>query len=209
MTLLLILVYTLTLVNLALTERVKRYIYLLSLQGALLFGIAYFHLRHIDWYQLLFIMLETLVVKTILIPVFLNRIRKKNNLHRLRESHVPIFFSVIIVGACIMGSFMLSHFMHEDHVQAKFFSVGIASILTGLFFVIAHRSVFNHLVGYLVFENGIFLLSLAAGAEMPMLINTAILLDVVVGILALGMFLNRMKDYFHEMGSQNLSNLKD
>jgi len=72
-----------------------------------------------------------------------------------------------------------------------------------------HKNIFSHLVGYLIIENGIFLLSLSVGNTMPIMVNLAILLDVFMGILILGIFINRVGDTFNSIEIDNLSKLKD
>jgi hydrogenase-4 component E len=104
---------------------------------------------------------------------------------------------------------VISAYLHDSHIQSKFFAVAISTILTGFLLIIFHKNVFTHLVGYLVMENGIFILSLAVGNEMPMMINAAILLDIFIGILVLGLFLNRVGDAFKGTETEFLSQLKD
>jgi hydrogenase-4 component E len=81
--------------------------------------------------------------------------------------------------------------------------------LFGIYFIIIHKNIFSHVVGYLIIENGIFLLSLAVGSEMPMMVNLAILLDVLMGVLVLGVFINRIGDTFESTRIDQLSRLKD
>jgi hydrogenase-4 membrane subunit HyfE len=62
----------------------------------------------------------------------------------------------------------------DADLQAKYFTAAISSILIGLFIAINNRDLVTHLISYLIIENGIFLLSLALGAAMPMFANAAI-----------------------------------
>ena len=78
-----------------------------------------------------------------------------------------------------------------------------------MYFIISHRNVFTHLIGYLVIQNGIFMMSLSVGVEMPMLINNAILLDLFISVLVLGIFINRVGDTFQNLTVDGLSQLKD
>ena len=93
--------------------------------------------------------------------------------------------------------------------QVKYFTAAISSIMVGLFIAINNRDLVTHLISYLVIENGIFLLSLALGGEMPMFVNSAILLDIFTSVLIMGMFFNKMKDYFQNLDAGELSQLKD
>lgn len=204
-----IILFAVSLIYLALAERVARFITLLVIQGVLLAGIAYWHLKHIDVNHLAFILLETLAVKSMGIPLFLNYLRKRNRLNRLNESKVPTFVSIMIISAALVFGFVLSNFLHDTHIETIFFAVAISSVIAGIYFIISHRNVFTHLIGYLVIQNGIFLMSLSVGAEMPMLINNAILLDLFISVLVLGIFINKVGDTFQNLTVDGLSQLKD
>ncbi len=209
MAFLLIILFELSLLYLAFTERVKRFLFILMAQGLLLFGIAYLHLKQVDTLEFTFILTETIIIKGLLVPIFLNRLRKKNNLERLAHSKLPSFVSILAVSAAIAFGFLLGERMHDNDLQSKFFSASIAAIITGIYFVIIHRNILTHLIGYLIMQNGVFLLSLAVGNEFPLIVNTAILLDIFVGVLVLGIFVNRIGDRFQQMHIDELAQLKD
>lgn len=209
----LIVVFIITLIYLSKVEMVKSYFMLMGVQGAILFGLAYFELKEIDLLHLLLILLETLVFKAIFVPLFLQRITK-NQIHRHHNGPTKGYYSVLITAIIIIGCFMISYVIHDeltadaDH-QIKYFTAAISSIFVGLFIAINNRDLVTHLISYLVIENGIFLLSLALGSEMPMFVNSAILLDIFTSVLIMGIFFNKMKDYFRNTDSNQLSKLKD
>lgn len=209
MTYFFIILYAITLIYFALSERVKKFIWLLAIQGAILFGIVFFSLYEIEIYDFIFILLETIIVKSIIIPRFLNRVRKHNHLKREHDTAVPVFYSIIIVVLCLIVSFMLSSHLNNNQIQTKYFTVAFASVLFGIYFIIIHKNIFSHVVGYLIIENGIFLLSLAVGSVMPVMVNLAILLDVLMGVLVLGIFINHIGDTFKSIEIDQLSKLKD
>jgi hydrogenase-4 component E len=204
-----IILFAISLIYLAMAERVVRFLTLLVVEGILLAGIAYWHLKQIDAVHLSFILLETLIVKSIGIPLFLNYIRKRNKLNKLNESKVPTFISILITSAGLVFGFVLSNFLRDSHIETIFFAVAISTVIAGMYFIISHRNVFTHLIGYLVIQNGIFMMSLSVGVEMPMLINNAILLDLFISVLVLGIFINRVGDTFQNLTVDGLSQLKD
>jgi hydrogenase-4 component E len=65
------------------------------------------------------------------------------------------------------------------------------------------------MVGFLVLENAVFLFSIAAGTEMPILINTGILIDLVITTLILSVFLTKINEHNQSMESDKLTQLKD
>lgn len=204
-----IVLFAITLIYLAIAERVVRFLTLLIIQGILLAGIAYWNIKQIDVIYLSFILLETLIVKSIGIPLFLNYIRKRNRLSKLHESKVPTFVSILIISASLVFGFVVSNFLRDPHIETIFFALAISTVIAGIYFIISHRNVFTHLIGYLVMQNGIFLMSLSVGVEMPMLINNAILLDLFISVLVLGIFINRVSDTFQNLTVDGLSQLKD
>lgn len=209
MVIVLIVLFAATLVYFFLSERVSNFIWLLSVQGALLFGIAFNNLIHIQTLGLIVILLETLIVKAIVIPWFLNRLRHKNQLKRVHESKVPVFYSLIIISAVLIGCFLMSYTIDNEVIQLRFFTVALATVIGGMYFIIIHKNIFSHLVGFLIIENGAFLLSLAVGGDMPFLVSLAVLLDVLIAVLVIGVFMNKVKDTFDTISASNLSQLKD
>ena len=208
----LVIVFIVSLIYISKVEMVKSYFSLMAVQGVLLFGLAYFELKEGGMVQLLFILVETLVFKALFVPLFLRRITK-NKIHRHNSGPVKGYYSVLIATVIVVVSFLIGYLLHgelkTDDLQVKYFTSAIASIFVGLFIAINNRDLITHLISYLVIENGIFLLSLALGAEMPMFVNAAILLDIFTSVLVMGVFFNRLKDYFQNMDTRQLSQLKD
>jgi len=209
MTYLFIILYATTLIYFALSERVKKFVWLLSIQGFLLFGVVFFSLHTIEIFDFLFILIETILVKSLIVPLFLNKVRKHNHLKREHEPSVPVFYSIIVVVITLILSFIISSHLNSNQIHTKYFTVAFASIMFGIYFIIIHKNIFSHVVGYLIIENGIFLLSLAVGSVMPMMVNLAILLDVLMGVLVLGVFINHIGDTFKSIEIDQLSKLKD
>jgi len=209
----LVIIFIVSLIYISKVEMVKSYFSLMGLQGVLLFGLAYLELKEAGIVQLLFILVETLVFKALFVPLFLRRITK-NKIHRHNSAPIKGYYSVLIATVIVVISFLIGYLLHgelktDGDLQVKYFTSAIASIFVGLFIAINNRDLVTHLISYLVIENGIFLLSLALGAEMPMFVNAAILLDIFTSVLVMGVFFNKLKDYFQNMDASQLSQLKD
>jgi hydrogenase-4 component E len=87
--------------------------------------------------------------------------------------------------------------------------VAVSALFTGLYIIITRKKIITHVMGFLVIENGVFILSLAVGSEMPMLVNTGILLDIFVSVLLLGVFANKIGEIMQDHDVNKLKNLKD
>jgi len=205
----LLVIFAISLLYMGIANRLTTYINILALQGILLFGVSLIELIQINTINLIFILFETIVFKTIVIPIFLKNVIKKNNIVREAEPFLTDFMSIVIITSIIFGSFILSNVIDVVHLRKMFFIVALSALFTGLFIIISRKKVVTHIMGYLVIENGVFILSLSAGNKMPMLVNTGITLDIFVSILVLGVFVNRIGNTFEEMNVDNLTNLKD
>ena len=205
----LLITFAISLIYMGIANRLSTCINILAMQVIILFGVSLIELIQINTINLIFILFETIVFKTIAIPIFLNNVIKKNNIVREAEPFVPDFASIVIITCILLGSFILSNIIDVAHVRKMFFIVAISALFTGLFIIISRKKVVTHIMGYLVIENGVFILSLSAGSTMPMLVNTGITLDIFVSVLVLCVFVNRIGNTFEEMNVDNLTNLKD
>ncbi|MEI6124833.1 MAG: NADH-quinone oxidoreductase subunit K [Bacteroidota bacterium] len=202
-------VFSFTLLFIGIANRLNTFIRMLALQGLLLFGITFLKLTEISWFNLSMILLETIVFKAVAIPWFLSYILHKNKIVRETEPFVSYFWSLIIITGFIIMSYVISGYLGLDKNTKADFTVAFASLLTGIYIIITRKKIITHMMGYMILENGVFLLSLTIGAHQPMLVNMGILLDIFVSVLVLGLFLNRIGNTFEEMSIDNLSNLKD
>src|SRR5665647_1629806 len=205
----LLVIFAISLLYIGIANRLSTCINILALQGILLFGVSLIELIQINTINLIFILFETIVFKTIVIPIFLKNVIKKNNIMRETEPFLTYFMSIVIITSIIFGSFILSNVIDVVHFRKMFFIVALSALFTGLFIIVSRKKVVTHIMGYMVIENGVFILSLSAGNKMPMLVNTGITLDIFVSILLLGVFVNRIGNTFEEMNVDNLTNLKD
>lgn len=209
MTNILLIAFSISLIYVGMANRLYTYISAIAFQGIVLFGVAFIELIEINIVNLVFVLLETIVFKTVLIPVFLNYVINRNKITREAEPFLSNFVSVVIITGIILGSFLLSNTIHDTHLKKVFFVVALSALFTGLYIIITRRKIITHVMGFLIIENGVFILSLAVGNEMPMLVNVGILLDIFVSVLLLGIFANKIGDVIKEQDVSQLRNLKD
>jgi hydrogenase-4 component E len=202
-------VFTITLLYLGIAHRLLTYIKILAIQGLLLFGIAFIELIEINAINLAFVLLETIVFKTIAIPLFLNYVMKRNNITRDAEPYLPNFVSLIIITLIVIVTFILSNAIADAAISKIYFVVALSTLFTGLYIIVTRNKIITHVMGYIVIENGVFILSLAVGNEMPMLVNMGILLDIFASVFLLGIFVNRIGDVLKDVDVDQLRSLKD
>lgn len=205
----LLIIFLISLFYLAIANRMTTYISVLALQGVLLFFVAFMELKDINTLNLVLILLETIIFKSVAVPIFLKYVLKRNHITREAEPYLPNFVSLIITTVIVITTIILSNTMEESRLDKMFFVVALSTLFTGLYFIASRRKIITHVMGYLVIENGVFVLSLAVGNEMPMLVNLGIMLDIFASVLILGIFLNKIGDVFKDIDVNQLTNLKD
>ncbi|MDD4637818.1 MAG: hypothetical protein PHI48_03870 [Bacteroidales bacterium] len=205
----LLIIFLISLFYLSIANRMSTYVNVLAFQGILLFFVAFMELKNINTLNLILILLETIIFKSLAVPLFLNYVLKRNHITREAEPFVPNFLSLIITTVIVIVTILLSDLMKEGSFDKMFFVVALSTLFTGLYFIASRRKIITHVMGYLIIENGVFILSLAVGSEMPMLVNLGIMLDIFASVLILGIFLNKIGDVFKDIDVDQLSNLKD
>ena len=204
----LIILYVLSLIYLSMADRFRSHTMILALQGLLLFGIAMARMHAFHSVEMGFIVVETLVFKAIVIPIILMHVIRKTQINRITSSSTQ-FGSLVMSIAALIASCTITYYMHNSNADTISFGVALYALLSGLILIVMRKRVFAHLVGFLVIENGVFLFSMAIGVELPMLINLAIMLDILISILVLGMFLQRMDNDMNTDESDALTSIKD
>ena len=194
----LIILFGLTMLYMAATSRLMAHIRILVLQGILLFLICYFGMEHADVLTILFLTFETLIVKAIVIPMFLNKVVKQTHEYRDMEANIPHFYCLVISSVILFAGFLISDFR-----------VSIAVIIISLILITIKHKILTNVIEFITMENGIFLLSLSVAKEMPVIVNLGVLLDVFIAVFILGLLVNRINKEFDGLEVTQLSDLKD
>jgi len=209
MTDILLIALAMTLLYMSIANRLHTYLRILVFQGFLLFGVTFLTLSHINTLNLILIMLETVFFKALAVPWFINYIIKHNGISRETEPYLPYFVSLIIVTLIIVTTIILSSSIQDENLDKTYFVVALSTLFTGLYLIVSRKKIITHVIGYLVIENGVFILSLAVGNEMPMLVNLGIMLDIFASVLILGVFFYKIGDVIKDPDVNILRNLKD
>ena len=141
--------------------------------------------------------------------MFLRYVLEKNKITREAEPYLPNFISLIVITLIIVITFLLANTITDVHLKKIYFVVALSALFSGLYIIATRKKIITHVMGYLVIENGVFILSLAVGNEMPMLVNLGIMLDIFVSVFLLGIFVNKVGDVLKDVDVDQLRNLKD
>lgn len=209
MTPILPLLFIITLIYFAIANRLMTYVGILTVQGLIICAAALMSLHQMTLANLATIIIETLVVKALLMPFFIRRVILANKITREAEPSVSNFVSLIFCTAAVVASYLISLNVSSPTLNRSFFVAAMAAILCGLYFIATRRKVITHVICYVLIENGAFILSLAVGNEMPALVNMGVVLDVLVSVFLLVIFINKVGDVTSEGDVTRLNQLKD
>lgn len=207
----LIILFGLSMLFIATTSRFIGHIRMLIAQGILLFLICLCNFDHHHILSFVFLTVETLVVKAIVIPAFLFKVVKKTNTTRDMGANIQHFYCLVIASLILLTCFLVSHYLISSSkiVAPIYFGVSVATIIISLWLITIKHKIISNVIEFITMENGIFLLSLSVAKEMPMLVNIGVLLDVFIAIYILGLFVNVINKEFHDLEVSHLSDLKD
>ena len=196
-----------TLLRISISGRLELYIRMLSIQGLLLFALVFFTVSHESYVTLAVAIIETLLLKAIFVPFYLNKVIRENNIKRETEPYVPHIFSLFMVSLGIGLSLAAAFYMKKEIPEIKIVLLGsgIAMILCGMFVILSRKKIITHVMGYCVLENGIFLLSLSAAKELPVIVSLGVALDAFIWVLLAGILVKIIRT---EMQSQSIDELK-
>jgi hydrogenase-4 component E len=209
MLILLYVLFGISLVYIATTEKFKHYIQVYTIQGVLLFGMAVIELMNFSFINLLFILAETIVFKSIVVPYLLRKIIQRTGIHNVHKKSLHGNYTVMLMLAILGISLVLAHVLAIPYVNEVYMVIAYFTLFTGLLLISVRKLLFGHLVGFLIIENAVFLFSIAIGNDYPMLVNTGILLDIFVAVLIMSLFLTRIGHKTGGFEAESLSKLKD
>ncbi len=208
---LIIILFGLSLLYISAISRLEGYIKALAFQGFLLTILVLNSFGHLNPWNFAFLILETLGFKAIIIPQFLMRTIRENEISRETEPYISHFYSLLFTSLIFALGFFLAYWARE-HVAGLghlHFGISISTIVFGLFIILTRKKLITHTMGFMIVENGIFLLSLSKVHEMPMIVNTGVLLDIFLVVLLLGIFINKIESTIENPDVDRLTYLKD
>lgn len=192
-------------------SRIESYVKTLAFQGLILFLLVILDINEINWLNIAFLAVETLIIKGFIIPFFLLRVIRKNEIGREVEPYISQFYSMLIASGIFILGFVVAYWSAKigSGVKPLYFGVSIVLIVASLFLIVNRKRIITHILCYMILENGIFLLSLSVANEMPLLVNLGVLLDLFVGIYLFVIFFNKIQEMFDGNHIDILTELKD
>lgn len=192
------------------TSRLRAVIGASALQGVVL-GVLAVTAHGVLSVEVVLIAITAVGVKGLLIPRLLHKAMRDAAIHREVEPLIGFTTSLLLgaAGTALAVIFAHSLPLAPGERPTLLLPSSFATVFTGFLILTTRRKAISQVVGYLVLENGIFIMGLALLQAMPFLVEVGVLLDLFVAIFVMGIILNHISREFGSLDVANLRSLKE
>ena len=164
------------------------------------------HQPHLYWSAGL-----TLVLKVMLLPWLLRRLIRQLDVKWDVEGLINIPTTMLIGIVLVVFSFNLALPISQlaSTVTRATLGIAMASVMLSCLMMITRRKAIPQVVGFLAMENGLFFAATSATYGMPMVVELGIALDVLVGMLILGVFFFQIREQFDSLDLKHMEKLRE
>jgi hydrogenase-4 component E len=155
--------------------------------------------------------LLTLALKVIALPWILHRLIRRLNVKWDYETLINIPTTMLIGIVLVILAFNLALPITQlaGTVNKATLGIALACVLLSFLMMITRSKAVPQVIGFLSMENGLFFAATGAVYGMPMVIEFGIALDVLVGMLILGVFFFQIRERFDSLDTRHLEKLKE
>ncbi len=153
----------------------------------------------------------TLVLKVILIPWMLHRMIRKLNVRWDVETLINIPTTMLVGIALVIFAFSLALPISRlsDSIAGGSLGIALACVFLSFMMMITRSKAVPQVIGFLSMENGLIFAATTVTNGMPMIVEFGVALDVLVGVLILGVFMFQIREKFDSLDIHNLEALKE
>ncbi len=192
-------------------RRIVALINLFALQGLALVGstatVAWATgQRHLYWSAGI-----TFALKVVLLPWLLHRLIRRLNVKWDVETLINIPTMMLVGIVLVVFAFNLALPISEfsQSIARGALGIALACVLMSFLMMITRSKAVPQVIGFLAMENGLFFAATSATYGMPMVVELGIALDVLVGMIILGVFMFQIREQFDSLDIHHLEKLKE
>ena len=192
-------------------RRVLTLINLFMLQGLMLFISTLVvalttHQNHLLWSAGL-----TLLLKVIALPYILHRLIRKLSVKWDIETLFNIPTTMLVGIALVIIAFNVAQPISQlsGTITRATIGIALACVLLAFLMMITRSKAVPQVIAFLAMENGLFFAATSATYGMPMVVELGIALDVLVGMVILGVFFFQIRLQFDSLDIRNMERIKE
>ena len=154
-----------------------------------------------------------ILIKAVLIPgllyVALKRISIKREIEPIVGYHASLFAGLVI----ILLSIFITDRLHLSVPDGNdmLLTTAITTMSAGFFLMMSRRKAITQVIGYLMLENGIYLVgtALTKHSHTIYVVEFGVLLDLLVGVMIMGIIMHNINHAYDDIDTDLLNRLKD
>ena len=153
----------------------------------------------------------TLVLKVVAMPWFFFRLVRRLDADRDVEPMINIPTTMLIGIGLVIFAFNLALPISamSGTVMRSTLGIAMAMVLLAFLMMITRTKAIPQVIGFLAMENGLFFAATSATYGMPLVVELGVALDVLVGVLVLGIFFFQIRETFDSLDLKHMENLKE
>ncbi len=192
------------------SSRVPALIKVMAFQGIVVSIIPFFITPDMETGAVIFT-IATLVIRGVLIPLSIHMAIRKVAIQRdvspIVGYHASLFFGLgLIVAAAVISRYLNIPSISDSQLL---FPAAISLLVTGMFLLMARRNAIAMVIGYIMLENGIYLMGTTFSVRARHIVEFGILLDVLAGVMIMAVILQNIKQTFDDVDTSLLRTLKE
>jgi hydrogenase-4 component E len=152
----------------------------------------------------------TFAFKVLVIPYLLHRVIDQLQIRWDIETLINIPTTMLIGIGIVILSFDLAIPISQlsSTLAGGTLGMALACVLLSFLMMITRAKAVPQVIGFLAMENGLFFAATAATHGMPMVVELGIALDVLIGVIILGVFMFQIREQFDSLDIRRLERLK-
>jgi hydrogenase-4 component E len=192
------------------SSRLTMLIRVLAFQGVVVSLVPLFIGHELTTGSIIFT-LVTLVIRGIVIPLFIYLAIKKVAIRREVEPIVGYHASLLAgLALIVVATFISPKFnLPLTSGNALLLPTAITLLVAGMFLLMARRNAIAMVLGYIMMENGIYLVGTSFSVRAHHIVEFGILLDVLAGVMIMAIILQNINQAFDDVDTALLRTLKE
>lgn len=157
---------------------------------------------------LLISFIMAVVIRLFFIPIVMYRFLSQGSFQLVeRKMHFGTFRNMIIMLIGTLGAYTLTLKIFDQ--PNIIFMTSLMLVFSWFIILINHKRALGNILGFLVLENGLFLISIALVQALNVYMEMGILINILMSLMVLGTSVIKIKQIYGTLELKNLANLKD
>lgn len=153
----------------------------------------------------------TLAIRGMIVPgliyIAIRKVAIEREVKPIVGFHASIFFGLLLIVGAMLASRRFD--IPTAEVSRLLFPTTISLLGAGMFLLMARRNAIAMVLGYMMLENGIYLAGITLSRHAGHIMEFGILLDVLAGVMIMGVIFHYMKQTFDDVDTDRMRNLKE